>query len=79
MRRTPAPWLGLGLANLSPNPSPSPNLVQASHTCAAASLGRPAPLFGLLLDLAQAAHCLEVGRANPNPNPNLNPNLNPTT
>ena len=37
-------------------------LVQASHTCAAASLGRPAPLFGLLLDLAQAAHCLEVGR-----------------
>ena len=37
-------------------------LVQASHTCAAASLGRPAPLFGLLLDLAPAAHCLEVGR-----------------
>lgn len=37
-------------------------LVQASHTCAAASLGRPAPLFGVLLDLAQAAHCQEVGR-----------------
>ena len=37
-------------------------LVKASHICAAAALGRPAPLFGVVLDLAQAAHGAKLAR-----------------